>query len=118
MNQVFLTYRPPELRYGTTCSPVPRFEIRQLDERGRPVSSGELGENYVNGPTAPICSSNARQEDNAGIAIRFVRLDRGFRALGLRDMRFGFYVLRLRVVRQFMILETLPGCYLRIVQFV
>ena len=61
MLHVFLTSRPGEVRYGTTGRPVPGFEIRLLDEKGRPVREGEVGELHVKGPTAAIGYWNHRE---------------------------------------------------------
>ncbi|MBT0963820.1 benzoate-CoA ligase family protein [Denitromonas iodatirespirans] len=52
MLHVFLSNRRGDVRYGTTGRPVPGYDIRLVDEDGRPVAPGEVGELQVRGPTA------------------------------------------------------------------
>jgi len=52
MFQTFLSNQPSELRYGTTGKAVPGYELRIVDEHGREVADGEIGELVVRGPTA------------------------------------------------------------------
>jgi benzoate-CoA ligase len=40
------------VRYGTTGKPVPGYRIRLVDEEGREVATGEIGELQINGPTS------------------------------------------------------------------
>ena len=40
------------MRYGTTGKPVPGYELKIVDEHGREVADGEIGELVVRGPTA------------------------------------------------------------------
>ena len=49
---IFLSNRPGDVRYGTTGTPVPGYELRLVDENGAPVHDGEVGELLVKGPTA------------------------------------------------------------------
>ena len=52
MFQTFLSNRPGDVRYGSTGKPVPGYELRIVDENGRDVADGEIGELLVRGPTA------------------------------------------------------------------
>ena len=49
---VSLSNRPGDVRYGSTGKPVPGYELRIVDENGRDVADGEIGELMVRGPTA------------------------------------------------------------------
>jgi 4-hydroxybenzoate-CoA ligase len=40
------------LKYGTSGKPVPGYEIRLVDEHGKDVANGEVGEMLVRGPSA------------------------------------------------------------------
>jgi 4-hydroxybenzoate-CoA ligase len=52
MFQTYLSNRPGDVRYGSTGKPVPGYELRIVDENGRDVADGEIGELLVRGPTA------------------------------------------------------------------
>ncbi len=52
MFQTFLSNRPGDVRYGTTGKPVPGYELKIVDDGGRDVGAGEIGELIVRGPTA------------------------------------------------------------------
>src|SRR5204863_4243096 len=52
MLHIFLSNRPGDLRYGTTGKPVPGYAARILDEDGRELGEGEVGELVVSGPSA------------------------------------------------------------------
>jgi 4-hydroxybenzoate-CoA ligase len=52
MFQTFLSNQPGSVRYGTTGKPVPGYELKIVDETGRDVAIGEIGELIVRGPTA------------------------------------------------------------------
>ena len=41
---------PTELKYGTSGKPIPGYEVRLVDEQGREVPDGEVGEMLVKGP--------------------------------------------------------------------
>ena len=43
---------PGTVRYGTSGEPVPGYEIRLVDEQGKAVADGEVGEMLVSGPSA------------------------------------------------------------------
>ena len=52
MLHIFVSNRPDDIRYGTSGKPVPGYEAHVLDEHGRPVPHGEVGELVVRGPSA------------------------------------------------------------------
>ncbi|MBI2713322.1 MAG: benzoate-CoA ligase family protein [Rhizobiales bacterium] len=52
MLQTFLSNRPGEIRYGSTGKPVPGYDTRIVDEKGRELGADEIGELIVRGPTA------------------------------------------------------------------
>ena len=52
MFQTFLSNRPGDVRYGSTGKPVTGYELRIVDDTGRDVADGEIGELLVRGPTA------------------------------------------------------------------
>ena len=52
MLHIFLSNRPGDIRYGTAGRAVPGYELRLLDEQGREVADNEIGELFVNGPSA------------------------------------------------------------------
>jgi benzoate-CoA ligase len=59
MLHIFLSNRPGDVRYGTTGKPVPGYAIRLVDEAGRTVKPGDIGELQVSGPTsAPLYWNN------------------------------------------------------------
>ena len=50
MFQTFVSNRPGDIRYGTTGKPVPGYDVRIVDENGRELGDGEIGELVVRGP--------------------------------------------------------------------
>jgi 4-hydroxybenzoate-CoA ligase len=52
MLQTFLSNRPGDVRYGSTGKPVPGYDIKIVDEAGRELPAGEVGELVVRGPSA------------------------------------------------------------------
>jgi 4-hydroxybenzoate-CoA ligase len=52
MLQTFLSNRPDDVRYGSTGRPVPGYEVKIVDEGGRELPAGEVGELVVRGPSA------------------------------------------------------------------
>ncbi|HZP86863.1 MAG TPA: benzoate-CoA ligase family protein [Burkholderiales bacterium] len=65
MLHIFLSNRPGEVRYGTTGKPVPGYEIRLLDEHGREVGIGEMGDLHICGPTSATHYWNNRERSLA-----------------------------------------------------
>ncbi|HYD57977.1 MAG TPA: benzoate-CoA ligase family protein [Burkholderiales bacterium] len=62
MLHIFLSNRPGDLRYGTTGKAVPGYEVRLVDESGKEVAQGELGELQIKGPTHAMCYWNNREK--------------------------------------------------------
>jgi 4-hydroxybenzoate-CoA ligase len=56
---------PGKVRYGTSGRPVPGYEIRLVDEQGRDVADGEIGEMLVKGPSAAEGYWNQREKSKA-----------------------------------------------------
>jgi 4-hydroxybenzoate-CoA ligase len=52
MLQTFISNRPGDVRYGSSGKPVPGYEVKIVDENGREVRDGEIGELMVRGPSA------------------------------------------------------------------
>src|SRR2546429_1742557 len=44
MLQTFLSNRPGDIRYGSTGKPVPGYDVKIVDENGRELPDGEIGE--------------------------------------------------------------------------
>jgi benzoate-CoA ligase len=62
MLHIFLSNRPGEVRYGTSGKPVPGYDIRLVDEEGKPVAKEEIGELQVAGPTSAAFYWNNRDK--------------------------------------------------------
>ena len=62
MLHIFLSNRPGEVRYGSTGKPVPGYRVRLVDEDGREVADGEIGELQIEGPTSAIQYWNNRNK--------------------------------------------------------
>jgi 4-hydroxybenzoate-CoA ligase len=56
---------PGEVKYGTSGKPVPGYEVRLVDEQGRDVPDGEVGELLVKGPSAAEGYWNQREKSRA-----------------------------------------------------
>ncbi|HEY8268919.1 MAG TPA: benzoate-CoA ligase family protein [Xanthobacteraceae bacterium] len=62
MLHIFVSNQPGKLRYGTSGTPVPGYDLRIVDEKGADVADGELGELLVRGPTAADGYWNQREK--------------------------------------------------------
>ena len=65
MLHIFLSNRPDELRYGTTGKPIPGYPLQIVDEEGRPVRRGEVGDLLVSGPTSAALYWNNRERSRS-----------------------------------------------------
>jgi benzoate-CoA ligase len=54
MLHIYLSNRPGKVRYGSTGWPVPGYDIALRDDDGQPVSDGETGDLYIQGPSAAL----------------------------------------------------------------
>jgi benzoate-CoA ligase len=54
MLHIFLSNRPERVRYGTTGWPVPGYSVELRDGHGAAVPDGELGDLYIQGPSAAL----------------------------------------------------------------
>ena len=54
MLHIYLSNRPGAVRYGTTGTPVPGYDIELRGDDGRPVPDGEPGDLYVRGPSSAL----------------------------------------------------------------
>jgi benzoate-CoA ligase len=62
MLHVFLSNRPGDVRYGTTGKPVPGYQIELRGEDGQQVPDGEIGDLYIQGPSAALMYWNNRDK--------------------------------------------------------
>ncbi len=62
MLHVYLSNRPGDVRYGTTGKPVDGYRIELRSDDGAPVPVGEVGDLYVNGPSAALMYWSDRQK--------------------------------------------------------
>jgi benzoate-CoA ligase len=62
MLHIFLSNRPGDVRYGTSGKPVPGYDIRLVDEEGKPVAKGDIGELQVAGPSGAAYYWNNRDK--------------------------------------------------------
>jgi benzoate-CoA ligase len=65
MMHMYISARHGEVRYGATGRPVPGYELRLVDEEGRQVKQGELGELQVRGPTCAAHYWNNRERSRS-----------------------------------------------------
>jgi benzoate-CoA ligase len=61
---MYVSNRRGASRYGTTGQAVPGYEIRLVDDQGRPVPDGEVGDLHVAGPTRALLYWNNRERSH------------------------------------------------------
>jgi len=54
MLHIFLANRPGDIRYGTTGKPADGHRVELRGEDGRPVADGEVGDLFIQGPSAAL----------------------------------------------------------------
>ena len=52
MLHIYCSNRPDDVRPGSSGKPVPGYELKILDDEGKPVAKGEAGDLYVRGDSA------------------------------------------------------------------
>jgi benzoate-CoA ligase len=65
MLHIFLSNRAGEVRYGTTGTPVPGYDIELRGENGAPVGDGEIGDLYIRGDSAALMYWGNREKSRA-----------------------------------------------------
>jgi benzoate-CoA ligase len=65
MLHIFLSNRAEDLRYGATGKPVPGYQVALRDEAGAPVAQGEVGDLYIQGPSAALLYWGNREKTQA-----------------------------------------------------
>ena len=65
MLHIFLSNRPGHVRYGTTGTPVPGYDIELRDEHGAVVGDDAIGDLYVKGPSAALMYWGSREKSCA-----------------------------------------------------
>ena len=65
MLHIYVSNRPADVKYGTSGRPVEGYRIRLVDEAGKEVADGEIGEMLVNGPSAADGYWNQREKSRA-----------------------------------------------------
>jgi len=73
MLHIYLSNRPDDIRYGTSGRAVPGYELRLLDEQSREVAEGEVGELFVNGPSAAEGYWNQRDKSRSTFGGAWMR---------------------------------------------
>jgi benzoate-CoA ligase len=79
MLHIFISNRPGACHYGTTGSLVPGYKARLLDENGRNVAPGEMGDLLVSGPTAASCYWNNPEKTRSTFLGDWVKTGDRFR---------------------------------------
>ena len=65
MLHIFLSNRAGRVAYGTTGEPVPGYAVALRDENGQPVADGEIGDLYIQGPSAALMYWCNREKSRA-----------------------------------------------------
>jgi benzoate-CoA ligase len=73
MLHIFLSNRSGAVRYGTSGTPVPGYEMAIRDELGQPVAVGDIGDLYIKGPSAALLYWNSRDKSTATFQGEWVK---------------------------------------------
>jgi benzoate-CoA ligase len=65
MLHIFISNAPGKVRYGTSGTPVPGYRMRVVNDEGQEAKPGEVGDLYINGPTAASGYWNNREKTRA-----------------------------------------------------
>jgi benzoate-CoA ligase len=79
MLHIFISNRPGSCHYGTTGKPVPGYKVRIVDESGRDVAHGEMGDLHVSGPSAAACYWNKPEKTKTTFLGEWVKTGDRFR---------------------------------------
>jgi 4-hydroxybenzoate-CoA ligase len=73
MGHLFLTNLPSAVEYGTSGLPVDGYRLRLVDDQGRDVADGEIGELLVNGASAAAGYWNQRDKSRTTFVGEWTR---------------------------------------------
>jgi len=73
MLHIFLSNWRDGVRYGTTGKPIPGYELKIVDDEGRLVRRGEIGDLLVSGPTSAALYWNNRERCRETFIGRWTR---------------------------------------------
>ncbi len=62
MLHIYISNRPGAVRYGSSGTPVPGYDIELRGDDGEVVADGEIGDLYVKGPSAALMYWNNRDK--------------------------------------------------------
>jgi 4-hydroxybenzoate-CoA ligase len=62
MLHIYVSNAPGDVKYGTTGRAVPGYDVRLVDDDGRDVADGEIGEMILRGPSAAEGYWNQREK--------------------------------------------------------
>ena len=65
MLHIFLSNREGDVRYGTSGTAVAGYELKVVDETGKPAAPGEIGELWVSGDSSAVAYWNQREKSLA-----------------------------------------------------
>ena len=65
MLHIFLSNREGDVRYGTSGTAVPGYELKLISETGEPAAPGEIGELWVSGDSSAVAYWNQREKSLA-----------------------------------------------------
>lgn len=73
MLHIFISNRPGACRYGTIGAPVPGYKVRLVDDSGKEVPAGSIGDLYVSGPTSAAYYWNNREKTRSTFVGEWVK---------------------------------------------
>ena len=73
MLHIFLSNHPGEVRYGTTGRAIPGYTLKITNESGAEAAEGEVGDLWINGPTAATGYWNQREKSRATFCGEWTR---------------------------------------------
>jgi 4-hydroxybenzoate-CoA ligase len=73
MLHIYVSNRPGDVKHGTSGRPVAGYEVRLVDEAGKEVGPGEIGEMLVKGSTAAEGYWNQRAKSRATFEGEWMR---------------------------------------------